>query len=82
MWRLPLSLNDTQRFSIREMRKANPKMRYRAIAKMFGVSVTAVGNIINEVGMAPNVPVMRLPAVTPPSSFIRPIPLSRLMAGR
>lgn len=80
-----MSLNDDQRFAIREMRRVNPTMRYRQIASLFNVTISAVEKTLNanymarpghEPKSAPKVP------VEPYSSFIRPIPLHRLMAGR
>lgn len=79
-------LNDEMRFSIREMRRCNPRMPYRKIAALFGISNACVCITINSAPAEREEPKPVQREIVPPgakySSCIRPIPIARLMAGR
>lgn len=78
-------VSDETRIAIREMRLVNPKMTYREIARLFGLSTGGVCLIINTAPAArhddPPKPIVKQSPVTEPTSIIRPIPRDRLMAG-
>lgn len=83
---MPAKLSDDQIAGIRVLRRANPNLPYREISRLFKVSISAVAHVI---AYDYRKPVMQAkertpacPPPQPPDSFIRPIPLSRLMAGR
>lgn len=88
------NLTEAEKDAIREMRDRFPRMTYREIGVRFKVTPSQVCGIITNRYSAPanQKPVMRLKAATKlppppctvqqPGSIIRPIPLSRLTAGR
>jgi hypothetical protein len=86
-------ITEANREQIRLFQKAHPRMKYREIGAVFGVSTDAVRHALGKESLAtkslprPILPAkvtMGLPtcAVKQPDSIISPIPLSRLMAGR
>lgn len=82
------SLTPEQRQQIRDMRDANPKLRYWMIAAKFGISSAYVAAIVcgrtDKPAEKPRQKTLPIPACTvqQPGSIIRPIPLSRLTARR
>lgn len=77
-------LSKSQEKQIRDMKKANPRMRYRELGDKFGVTPSAICRVLTQTNDEPEAPKVRmlLPKVeTPFVSIIRPIPLERLVAG-
>lgn len=75
--------------SIRRYKRANPKAKYREIGKVFDMSIPTVMRALDVQGGYHRKPMMAEPervkigpTPQPADSCIRPIPLSRLMAGR
>lgn len=80
-----MHLNAEQRFAIREIKRANPKMRYREIAAIFDITASTVGSVLNQNYIRKpepaQKPVIHFSPVKVSDSFIRAIPRDRLMAG-
>jgi hypothetical protein len=87
------NLTEVEREKMRALHRANPRMKQKEIAAVFAVTVSCVCQTLSATvegrrSLPKPAPmakvVMRLPpcSVQRPDSIIRPIPLSRLMAGR
>lgn len=79
-------LTEDEREKIRELKQRKPGLKHRELAAMFGVSGPCICGVLNSKAKPKPAPKVRmlLPPITvqQPDSIIRPIPLSRLMAGR